>query len=67
MPSEIHRVMKNPDDLDDLVASGAIHDEMTPTPALACNVKAAESRKNVIAGCAGGHLGAGMKSRQGVN
>jgi hypothetical protein len=39
---QIHGVMENAHDLDDLSRCGAIHDEMSPSSAVACDVEAAE-------------------------
>ena len=40
---QIHGVMENAHDLDDLSRCGAIHDEMPPSSAVACDVEAAET------------------------
>ena len=39
---QIHGVMENAHDLDDLSRCSAIHDEMSPSSAVACDVEAAE-------------------------
>ena len=41
-PGQIRGVMENAHDLDDLSRCGAIHDEMPPSSAVACDVEAAE-------------------------
>src|SRR5271165_4482320 len=46
---QIHGVMENAHDLDDLSRCSAIHDEMSPSSAVACDVEAAEIGKDFVA------------------
>src|SRR5271168_354494 len=46
---QIHGVMENARDLDDLSRCSAIHDEMSSSSAVACDVEAAEIGKDFVA------------------
>lgn len=61
---EVHRVVEDPDDFDDLSRRGAIEDEM-PSPApVPRDVQRAQLRQDLVARDAAGGVRAGLERRE---